>query len=374
MSHTSVTPKTNRLLRSGVSLLAGFVLLTGLNTVSAQTAVTGVTYSATTNTTDKTAGDVTFLNQTKSVSTISSSLGNYNFTGAIADAVYIRRTTSANSSQNNSSAFYQYQSVDTSRNGSVNSADVYGKGDTTPTLSEVMLSNDLTQGLRNPFANVDSTGNSTLTNIERIDFSYSGGYTVKAGDALVFFDLENAGNYGDGFRIAAYTAVDANGNPTIYANKGLLVQPDSAGAPVATPTGGDATYLRLDTTGQGNSLASNQDITVLDSASNNTELYLVGVIIRFEDLGIAAGTVIQGFSLMAGDVAVNSASDLVNWNNSSVYKTNTDGGGDNWGNVDFMGFGGQISRPVPEPSTYGIILMSLMTGGFYLRRRYGKRK
>lgn len=52
---------------------------------------------------------------------------------------------------------------------------------------------------------------------------------------------------------------------------------------------------------------------------------------------------------MAGDVTANTGLDLVNWNNSSVYRTDTDP--NTWGNMDFMGFGAQISKPVPEPST-----------------------
>lgn len=328
----------------------------------AQIAVTAVDYGTTTNGTDRTADNVTYLNQVTTVEYISTSLGTYNFNGPLASSVNFRRNTSSGNS-NNSTVFYQYSSLN---NGN---ATVLGKGDTSPTMSEVMLSNDLTQGLRNPFANGTS---STESNIERIDFYFSGGYTVQAGDAMVFFDLENVGNFGDGFRVAAFTSVGtvngATNAPTAYANNGLLVGAGTFGNPVDTPTGTNAKYLRSTTT-NGDNLSSNQSITTLDTNSgtpNSNDLYLVGILIRFTDLGLSVGQTIYGYSLMAGDVTAASGSDLVNWNNTSVYQTDTDGA--TWGNMDFMGFGAQISKPVPEPSTYGALFIGVGLAFFSFRR------
>jgi hypothetical protein len=357
-----MTPRSarTRLLRP-LFVWAGTALVTA--TLSAQVAVTAVDYGTTVDTTNRTAGNVTYLNQYTPVEYISTSLGTYNFNGPLASAVSFRRNTSAGN-PNNATVFYQYSSTGSG------TATVLGKGDTSPTLSEVMLSNDLTQGLRNPFANGSSS--SLNTNIERMDFFFSGGYTVQAGDAMVFFDLENVGNYGDGFRVAAFTSVGtvngASNAPTAYANTGLLVQPDTFGAPVGTPNGTNAKYIRS-TTANGDNLASGQSIATLDTNSgtpNSSDLYLVGTLIRFTDLGLNVGDTIYGYSLMAGDVTASSSTDLVNWNNSSVYRTNTDP--TTWGNMDFMGFGAQISRPVPEPSTYGALLLGAGLAFFGLRR------
>ncbi len=340
------------------SVVAGALSLRALG----QIAVTAVDYGTPVDTTNRTAGNITYNNTYTPVEYISSSLGTYSFNGPLASSVNFRRNTGAGN-PNNSTVFYQYSST------GGGSATVIGKGDTTPTLSEVMLSNDLTQGLRNPFANGSGSTNS---NIERIDFSFAGGYTVQEGDAIVFFDLENVGNFGDGFRIAAFTSVGTvNGvsnAPTAYANTGLLVQPDTFGNPVATPDGSNAKYLRSTTT-NGDNLASGQSITTLDTNSgtpNSNDLYLVGILIRFTDLGLSVGQTIYGYSLMAGDVTAGSASDLVNWNNDCVYLTNTDA--NTWGNMDFMGFGAQISRPVPEPSTYGVLFLGAGLAIFGLRR------
>lgn len=362
-------------LRRGA--LVALVALATAGFSHAQVTVTGVTYGSLVNGSNVTNSKIVYTNDYHAVTGISTSTaGNYNFNGPLASSVVFRRNT-AESSPNNATVFYQYSSYSSSNGGS---ATVYAKADSTPTLGEVMLSNDLTQGLRNPFANVSSNGSITSleSNIERIDFYYNGGYTVQAGDALVFFDLENVNNYGDGFRISVFTGtgtVTVNGStytnaPTTYANTGLLIQPDSFGHPVATPTGTNATYLRSTTT-SGDNIDVSQTLASLDTNSgspNSSDLYLVGILISFADLGIADGTTIQGFSLMAGDVTPTSSStSLVNWSNTTVYRDDTDAA--TWGNMDFMGFGAQISRPVPEPSTYGAILAGLAVAGFAWKRR-----
>ncbi len=347
------------------SLAWGFAAIFATVALRAQVAVTNVTYGTMVDTTNRTAGNITYLNQFTPVATIGSSLGDYTPNGPVASDVFFRRNPYTDS-PNNSTTYYQYSSLgDTS-------ATVIGKGDTTPTMGEVMMSSDLTQGLRNPFAN---TGGSTslTTNIERIDFYFAGGYTVQAGDALVFFDLENPNNFGDGFRIAAYTSVGSvhgsSNAPTAYANTGLLIQPNTHGPGVDTPTGTNARYLRSTTT-NGDNIASGQSMSALDSNSgsyNSSDLYLVGILIPFADLGLSVGQTIYGYSLMAGDVSFTNTSQMVSWKNDTYYPTNTDS--NTWGNVDFAGFGAQISRPVPEPSTYGAIL--LLIGGLWLGvRRY----
>jgi len=341
----------------------GVAILGALPAV-AQVAITSVDYGTTTNGTDRTAGNLTYLNQVTPVSYVSSSLGTYSINGSLASSVSFRRNTSAGNA-NSANVYYQYSSAtDTT-------ASVIGKGDSSPNLSEVMLSGDLSQGIRNPFANGSSPSES---NIERIDFYFSGGYTVKAGDAIVLFDLENYGDHGDGFRVAAFTSVGSvngtNNAPTAYANSGLLVAPGAMGDPVDTPTGTNAKYL-LSTTTNGDSLSSSQSLTSLDyntGTPGSNDLYLVGILIRFTDLGLSVGQTIYGYSLMAGDVTASSGSDLVNWNNTSVYATNTDAS--TWGNADFAGFGAQIARPVPESRVYGALFLAIgMVWGLWKVRR-----
>lgn len=331
----------------------------------AQVAVTAVNYGSLVNGPNRTADNLTYRNEYFPVSTVSTANETYNFAGSVASAVYLRRNTGSGN-PNNTTAFYSYASYTSS-----SSATVVGLGDSSPTAGEVMLSNDLGQGLRNPFANTGGT-TSLNSNIERIDFYFADGYTVQADDALVFFDLENQGNFGDGFRIAAYNAVGTvNGvsnAPTTYANTGLLVAPDSFGPAVDFPGGTNPRYLRSTTT-NGDNLAANQSLGTIDTANGTpgaNDLYLVGILIPLSDLGLIVGQKIYGYSLFAGDVAFADTNQMANWNNSVYYPTNTPA--DTWGNMDFMGFGAQLARPVPEPSTYGAISLGLGLAALGLRR------
>jgi hypothetical protein len=344
---------------------AGMVMLFQAVNSSAQTAVTGISYGSLVDNADTTTGGITYLNRDREVRTVStSSLGDYQFNGPLATNVYFRRNTNSsnsgghnqsNDNPNNSTLIYQ---VDGSNR-------AYGEYQSN--LEQMFLDGNLHTGLRNPFGN--GPGTATNSNIERIDFYFSGGYTVQAGDALTFFDVENIGNFGDGFRIAAYTSVgNVNGfsnAPTAYANSGLMVPADSFGGPINNPLGGSSGNYRRATFTNGDNLSG--------SASNiasTGELQLVGILISFADLGISAGTTIYGYSLMAGDTAPTTAANLVNWNNANYFPTNTDPAG--YGNMDFMGFGAQIARPVPEPSTYGAMFVSLSAVFLGWRRRRQK--
>jgi hypothetical protein len=330
-------------------------------TTQAQTAVTDITYGTATNAGNTSQGGINYDNRFRPVNTVATGLGDYRFDGPLATNVFARRNTDSNGNgtanqssdnPNNTTIIYQY---DSGNNRS------YGTYE--PSLEEVFLSGNLHTGIRNPFAN--GAGTATNSNIERLDFYFAGGYTVQANDALVFFDVENAGNFGDGFRIAAFTGVGTvNGStnaPTTYANTGLLVPADSFGGPIDNPLGNPDAEYRRSTFTNGNTLSG----TASGSTSVGT-LELVGILIRFSDLGISAGTTIYGYSLMAGDVAPATAANLVNWNNATYYPTNTDPAG--YGNMDFMGFCAQISRPVPEPSTYGAIFVGVGAVFFGWRR------
>lgn len=351
--------------RTGLLLLGAAGLASFPAILPAQVAITGVSFGAAVDSANVTAGNLTFLNEVNPVLSVEAGAsGTYAINGALASAVNFRRNTSAGNA-NATAAYYQYSSV-----GYYGTATVFGQGDATPTAGELMLSGNLSQGLWNPFANGTAPGES---NIERIDFHFSGGYTVQTGDAVVLFDLENYGDLGDGFRIAAYTAAGTvNGvsnAPTAFATTGLLIQPNSMGAAVSTGNTTNPRWISSFTT-SGNSLASGQDIQLVDSNSGTagwSDGFLNGVLIHLSDLGLTAGQTIYGYSLMAGDVSASSANDLVNWNNTAVFRTDTDAA--TWGNVDFAGFGGQLARPVPEPRTYGALLLASLIVALGLRRR-----
>jgi hypothetical protein len=349
-----------------LGMIAGCLL--GTLSLSGQVALTGITYGALVNNANQTTGGITYRNEYRPVSTVSTAADTYMFDGALANNVFARRNTDSNANgtpnqtggsgdnPNNTTIIYQVDGSNRS----------YGTYE--PTLEDVFLAGNLSTGVRNPFAN--GTGSSTNSNIERLDFYFAGGYTVNGNEALVFFDVENTGNFGDGFRIAAFTGVGTvNGvanAPTTYANTGLLVDPDSFGGPINNPQGSSSGSYNRSTFTSGDNLSG----TASGTTSVGT-LQLVGILISFADLGIASGTTIYGYSLMAGDTTPTTAANLVDWTSATYYPTNTDPAG--YGNMDFMGFGAQISRPVPEPSTYGALLL-LATGAFLAARRRKKCK
>ena len=349
-----------RLLITGLKTVALVGLFQAVN-LRAQTAVTDITYGSLTDSRNRTYGGISYLNRDRVVSTVDTALGEYYFGGPTASDVYFRRNTDSNangtpnqSSDNPNNSTIIYQVDGSNRN----------YGDYNSNLEQMFLDGNLYAGLRNPFGN--GAGTATNSNIERIDFYFSGGYTVQENDALVFFDVENIGNFGDGFRIAAYTEVGSvNGfsnAPTAYANTGLLVAPDSFGGPIDNPQLASSGSYRRATFTNGDSLSG----TASSVASAGT-LQLVGILISFADLGISAGSTIYGYSLMAGDTAPTTAASLVNWDNATYYPTDTDPAG--YGNMDFMGFGAQISRPVPEPAAYGAGLVGLTAVLLAWRRR-----
>lgn len=355
-----------RLLITGLKTGALVVLFQAVN-LSAQTAVTGITYGTLVDGANTTSGGLTYLNRDRTVNTVATaSLGDYQFTGPLASNVYFRRNTDSNgngtanqASDNPNNTTIIYQVDGSNRN----------LGDYQSNAANVFLDGNLYAGIRNPFGN--GAGTATNSNIERIDFYFSGGYTVQTDDALVFFDIENTGNLGDSFRVAAFTSVGTvNGfsnAPTAYANTGLLVAPDAFGGPITNPDGGSTASYYRSTFTNGDNLSG--------SASGTTSsgtLQLVGILISFADLGISAGTTIYGYSLMAGDTAPATAANLVNWNSATYYPTNTDP--TSYGNMDFMGFGAQISRPVPEPATYGALFTGLAATILGLRRRHLRNK
>lgn len=325
----------------------------------AQVQITGISYGTlvdSANTNNRGNNNLDFQNQYAPVNTVSTSTTTYRFDGPTATSIVTRRNTSE-AGPNNTTVFYQVN------NGSASNP----LGNYDASVQDMFLGANLMEGLRNPFANGAGAQNS---NIERIDFLLPN-YVVGANDALVFFDLEDTGNRGDGFRIAAYTSVGTvNGftnAPTAYAGNGLLVAPDSFGPAVNSPTAGTNGYFERVTYTNGDDLSgtvSNGNISNIGNGLN-----LVGILIRLTDLGITAGTTIQGFSLMGADVnpSAVSGTDLVNWNNTSVYLNNTSAAG--VGNMDFMAFGATVAKPVPEPSVYGAILIAAALGGWWVRRR-----
>ena len=235
-------------------------------------------------------------------------------------------------------------------------------------METVLTSNNTLLGADNVFSNSAAPATTSAGNIERVDFYWSGGFTAVSSDGFAVFDRGAAGSH-DSFRIAVFTGWDTiNNKPTIYS--GNVVTPGAAsyGAsnldydPLTAGTQANLANYNLFRYANGDNLTT---LASSGAGGANTQ-GIGGVFISFADLGIPQGTMVYGYSVMAADVnsaALPTMSNLVDWTNSTYYPTAT---ADTNGGVDLMGFNGR--RLVPEPSTYGALLVGAAVGLLGWRR------
>jgi hypothetical protein len=332
--------------RTRFGRMLGVVLLgTGLvQSLSAQIAVSSIT-TATYDLPNTTTNSTIFENTTISVSSFKDAAGNIYTANTVAGAAYVRRNTTAGNA-NNTSAWYDEGSSATRFSAPYAATD--------PSL---LLGNNILRGSDNTFAN--GTG-VTEGNIERLDFVFSAGITANASTAFAVFDRGAAGAH-DSVKIAVITGWDSvNNKPSAYG--GLLIGIDAADYGATNPVA-DFTY-NLFRYSNGDNLATWNDNT--ETATQG----IGGTIISMTELGIAAGTTIYGYSLMGYDVTNGGTmSNLVDWNNTTYYRSDTTGA-TGTGGIDLSAVNGVLyNRAVPEPSTYGLVLMAAALGGWWLRRR-----
>ncbi|MBD1874652.1 DUF11 domain-containing protein [Nodosilinea sp. FACHB-131] len=189
-------------------------------------------------------------------------------------------------------------------------------------IEEAMLSNIINRGIDNVFNNVPEvapggTGQETANNIERIDYIITApGITVPVADQgnVGFLILERGGN--DAFKIAAITALDGNGAPAAY---GPLID------------------IGTGTWGASNDVQVASAVMRWDDQSDSTQplfrpSHLVGtqavegIFFPINSLVTAPDNAnpIFGYSLFAVDVN-GSGAQLVNFNDTTIFPTNTTG-------------------------------------------------
>ncbi|MDQ5981016.1 MAG: hypothetical protein QG602_3994, partial [Verrucomicrobiota bacterium] len=264
-----------------------------------------------------------------------------------AGSAYVRRNTTAGNA-NNSSAWYDQG---TSSDFEAPYATSYGS---------LLLGNNLLRGSDNTFAN--GTGVSE-GNIERLDFLFSAsGITASTATSFAVFDRGSITQH-DNVKIAVITGWDSvNNRPSSYGGTLFEVTPTHYGSTNLTS---DFTYslFRYDS---GDNLGS----PYWDDNSETGTQGIGGVAVSMADLGIVAGTTIYGYSLMAADVTNGgNMANLVDWTNTTYYSTGTSGS-TGAGGIDLSAVNGVLfNRKVPEPSTYGAILLSATAAFLGWRRR-----
>lgn len=184
-------------------------------------------------------------------------------------------------------------------------------------------------GTDNIFGNQGDT-NGNNNNTQRVDSIFSAsGITVNNTLAFAVFE-RGATNGHDGFKIAAITGLDANGNPSSY---GPLIS-------LATGAWGTTSLGPLNTLVTRNN-ANEPGANATHPSATASGQFLGGVSLNvIQDLGIPAGTKIFGYSLFAADIPANA--NLVNWNS---FPTNTNSG--TAGGIDLLAYNGVLYHEVP---------------------------
>lgn len=314
----------------------------------AQTAITAWTVSNTdlANTTAYTPA-LTFQNNTLSITSFTA--GTVKTSESTATQAFVRRQGAGGNSN--------IWMID---DGSTTPTDFRGMNPSGGTLANVLTGNNVLQGGNDLFVNTGGTPAIVNTNIERLDFYWAGGFTTVSDQGFAVFDR----GANDGFRIAIITGWNTGTNVVTTYGYSMTVAATSYGSALSANfdgTGGtettfSASALRYATDG---TLSVNPDVTELSSTT------IGGTFVSFGSLGIPNGTRIYGYSLMATDVTTTNLTNLVDWNNTTYYSNTS---GDNTStSLDLVSFNGR--RFVPEPATYGAMLMAAMAAIIGWRRR-----
>lgn len=344
------------------------VLMAGESNLLATQAITAIT-TATTNPADSTTPDTTgagdnsfnysttdqfdftYGNETRTVTNFTA--GGVVYTPvAVTPAVTLRRNTT---NYANNVVWYR----DSSFSGdSIFGYDVTVNAPHDGNMSTVFSGQNLNRGTDNIFVNspaistgtpantgIESNGN--YNNIERLDMVISSGIQVYANVRLAIFERGTAGG-SDGFKIAAITAIDGSGNPLHY------------GALTSIAGGNQYGNIEgLNTVIERNRLSSPGTAAEYVSGTQNQRLNGISIS-AMADLGVTEGTTIYGYSLFGSDVT-GSGDQLVDWNNSVYFPTNT---GSVNGGLDLVALNVVY---IPEPGS-----LTLLAAGAFLvtvRRR-----
>lgn len=347
-------------------VLGLFFPLLAVLTGEAQTTVTGWSLSSS-DVADSTAYSPTqtFRNTTFSVNSITA--GTTKYADSTATAAFVRRNTDSSGNgtpnqsgvdNNNRSAIWEVQDGNTTTN-------LRGLNPSSMSISDVLLGNNVLMGVNDVFSNGYSQNYES--NIERIDFYWAGGFTAVSSDGFAVFERGQASLTGhDSFQIAVFTGWDSvNNRPTTYSGNVVEVSSSAYGSsnldwdPTTGGTQSNFNNYRILRFNNGDNLS-----TLDVNSSGNTNQGIAGVFISFADLGIAPGTTIYGYSLMATDVT-NTVANLADWTNATYYPTNTSDS--TIGSIDLMAYNGR--RFVPEPTTYGAALVSVAAAFVFWRRQ-----
>ncbi len=210
------------------------------------------------------------------------------------------------------------------------------------TTQAALSQNNILLGTDNLFVNTGFV-NGIQTDIERADFTISGGVETSANQAIAI--LERGPNTAhDPFQIAPILSIDSAGNPTSY------------GDLLSIPIGWGQTNLR-----PGGAPNNNLDYTVLTNSSGtftnvqtDQSQQVGGLLIPLSELS-PTPTTIYGYSLFSPDVNDSgNPANLLDWTNAAVFPQDTP---NTVGGIDLVAANLGVLKAVPEPSSIAEVLL-----------------
>ena len=241
---------------------------------------------------------------------------NYNI-AQVVEQVKINRVNNNNVSGTRDILWFERESFDETNNV------IDLKPDAVSTMEEGLRSNVINRGADNVFAN---EGGTNINNVERIDFIASKGLSVPSEniDDVGFLILERGGN--DQFKVAAITAIDANGNPTAF-NDPVSISNTSTWGRTSTNLTTEVMYQDA---------GSDPNLRYSTSVGSQP---VSGIFFSYGDLGITGDQTFYGYAVVAAD-APTTGSGLLDLSN---YPTNT-GANSGAGGLDLVASGGVFVR------------------------------
>jgi hypothetical protein len=210
---------------------------------------------------------------------------------------------------------------------------------------ENVLSNDtINRGSDNLFVN--SSGDGSSTDLERLDFIFSAGYAISDVGKGGFMLLERGGN--DPFKIAVVKTIDGTGKPTSYGN--LISVPATAWGTTNLLPAPFAHFV----------MQKSQSFNELRPVGEKEQI-ITGLYFTLQNLGIANNERFYGYSVFPNDVSGTPAQ-LVDWTNSSFFPTNTS---DIPGGLDLVAGGGFFieNSILPAPPEFRLVNAEKMNTG-----------
>lgn len=210
-------------------------------------------------------------------------------------------------------------------------------------MENIFDDNTFNAGTDNIFGN-QGDGNGNNNNIERLDVIFPNGLKAALNTKCGFAVFERgADNAHDPFVIAPITAIDKFGNPTAYGN---ILRVGSSQWGNIPNTAINYHIVRRDP-------ATESNLRVSTSGTQN----IGGVFLTLNDLGIANGTKVYGYSLIPLDLPSNATSaDVVDYTNATFFPRNTSSS-TSLGGLDLLAITGIFTTPnsvIFPPTAYDV--------------------